>query len=218
MKRLTIALALVVVILASGSVRSDTLPVALVDAKIEGNNGIGTAILSGSTATWQYDTVTGVVTGSGFYQAQYQISSDPLGQLFTHEIVDLIVGGGNAASATSYECIEGGFGSIAGGHLCGNINFGPNGVFDSSVSYGPGTAFSRTIVPDDFSEGPQQDLTRYDGWITTFDGSVVFLSRAFTPEFGGFEMTFQVIPVPAAVWLFGSALGLLGWMKRQKQN
>jgi len=25
----------------------------------------------------------------------------------------------------------------------------------------------------------------------------------------------QVIPVPAAVWLFGSALGLLGWMRRR---
>jgi hypothetical protein len=25
-----------------------------------------------------------------------------------------------------------------------------------------------------------------------------------------------VIPVPAAVWLFGSALGLLGWMRRKK--
>ena len=23
------------------------------------------------------------------------------------------------------------------------------------------------------------------------------------------------VPVPAAVWLFGSALGLLGWMKRK---
>jgi hypothetical protein len=25
----------------------------------------------------------------------------------------------------------------------------------------------------------------------------------------------QVVPIPAAVWLFGSALGLLGWMKRK---
>jgi hypothetical protein len=25
----------------------------------------------------------------------------------------------------------------------------------------------------------------------------------------------QVVPVPAAVWLFGSALGLLGWIRRR---
>ena len=25
------------------------------------------------------------------------------------------------------------------------------------------------------------------------------------------------VPVPAAVWLFGSALGLLGWMRRRNQ-
>jgi hypothetical protein len=29
------------------------------------------------------------------------------------------------------------------------------------------------------------------------------------------RMDVQVVPVPAAVWLFGSALGLLGWMRRK---
>lgn len=28
-------------------------------------------------------------------------------------------------------------------------------------------------------------------------------------------MTFGVVPIPTAVWLFGSALGLLGWIKRK---
>jgi hypothetical protein len=26
----------------------------------------------------------------------------------------------------------------------------------------------------------------------------------------------SIVPVPAAVWLFGSALGLLGWMRRKQ--
>jgi hypothetical protein len=189
--------------------------VVLVDAKIQGSNGLGTAILSGSTASWEFDTVTGVVTGSGQYFAQYQIIPTP-GQLFTHSIVDLVVGGGIAATATSYECIEGTFGSAAGGHLCGNISYGGNFKFESTVSYGPGTEFSRTIGGDDFSEGPQQDLARYDGWATEVNGSTVLLSRLYEPVYGGFEMTFQVVPVPAAAWLFGSALGFLGWMRRKK--
>jgi len=29
------------------------------------------------------------------------------------------------------------------------------------------------------------------------------------------RMDVQVVPVPAAIWLFGSALGLLGWMRRK---
>ena len=27
------------------------------------------------------------------------------------------------------------------------------------------------------------------------------------------NITYQVVPVPAAAWLFGSAIGLLGWMR-----
>jgi len=33
---------------------------------------------------------------------------------------------------------------------------------------------------------------------------------------GGYVYTFTVIPVPAAIWLFASALGLLGWAKHKR--
>jgi hypothetical protein len=33
----------------------------------------------------------------------------------------------------------------------------------------------------------------------------------------GYTYTFSVVPVPAAVWLFGSALGLLGVARRQRK-
>lgn len=31
----------------------------------------------------------------------------------------------------------------------------------------------------------------------------------------GFKMTSEVVPIPAAVWLFGSALGVMGWIRRR---
>lgn len=36
---------------------------------------------------------------------------------------------------------------------------------------------------------------------------------SFNPDF--FDTTVQIVPVPAAVWLFASALGLLGWVRRR---
>ncbi len=29
------------------------------------------------------------------------------------------------------------------------------------------------------------------------------------------QVTAAVVPIPAAVWLFGSALGVMGWMRRK---
>jgi hypothetical protein len=41
------------------------------------------------------------------------------------------------------------------------------------------------------------------------------ISPGYNSWVGGILSFTQVIPVPAAVWLFGSALGLLGWMRRR---
>jgi len=38
--------------------------------------------------------------------------------------------------------------------------------------------------------------------------------RSFDPRAGA-TLIGEVIPIPAAAWLFGSALGLLGWLKRR---
>lgn len=38
----------------------------------------------------------------------------------------------------------------------------------------------------------------------------------FTGEFGTSEVAF--VPIPAAVWLFGSGLGFLGWMRRRQAD
>ena len=174
-----------------------------------GGAGSSALIISGSTATWSWETTTGVVTAAGLYQDQSQIAPIVPGQISTRNIFNLVIGGGLSASATSYSCVEGSFGGSVFGSICGNYNYGANYVNESSTTWGPGTAFSKTIGGDDVNTGPQQNLVWFDGLDTTFSGSTLVLDN--TSNGGDRIITFQVVPVPAAVWLFGSALfGLLG--------
>ncbi len=46
-------------------------------------------------------------------------------------------------------------------------------------------------------------------------GEVAFIEKKFAGGATGLTIMMAPIPVPAAVWLFGSALGLLGWMRRK---
>ena len=204
------------------------LNMTLIGTVSESNMGPSTAIVASSTATWTYDTATDVLTATGLYKEQTQITPVP-GQLFTHNVVDLVVGGGAAATASSYSCVEGSFGGSVGASLCGNYNFGVNFTDDSTATWGPGTATSRTIGGDDNALGPQQNLTQYDGMSSTnvcgstctndgsWNGTTLVMSNADSGV-AGYGITLVVanpIPVPAAVWLFGSALGLLGWARRK---
>ena len=40
-------------------------------------------------------------------------------------------------------------------------------------------------------------------------------TNVINPDLDWFYADVQVVPIPAAVWLFGSALGLLGWVRRR---
>jgi hypothetical protein len=47
--------------------------------------------------------------------------------------------------------------------------------------------------------------------------SVEFSHQAWDGFYGGLDdIVVTAVPIPAAVWLFGSGLGLLGWFRRRK--
>lgn len=45
-------------------------------------------------------------------------------------------------------------------------------------------------------------------------GTYSYLIQQTDSDPTNYSLDFQVVPVPAALWLFGSALGLLGWYRR----
>jgi len=78
------------------------------------------------------------------------------------------------------------------------------------------------------TKGPGGPLgTGLGGWLIDFPAILDGINVA-RPDDGGPEVLFlesetflpanwniKVVPLPTAVWLFGSALGLLGWLKRR---
>jgi hypothetical protein len=219
MRKSQITLAVAAAFGASVNAQAYTTEVILYSAVSERSGGPLALNIENSTATWSYNTTTGVVTGTGLYQAESQISSNPGSLLFTHDMLDPVLGGGGAAGASSFDCVEGAFGTSVGVSICGNYNFGANYVNESSTSW-VGTSAARTLGGDDLAMAPQQNLSLYDGMTTSFwDHSTLVISNA-VPGVSGYTMTFfpapLPVPVPPAVWLFGSALGLLGWTRGKK--
>ena len=54
--------------------------------------------------------------------------------------------------------------------------------------------------------------------MTVSGGNIAYvLAEGISPDAVGFDnLRADTIPIPAAVWLFGSGLGLLGWFRRKK--
>jgi hypothetical protein len=178
--------------------------------------------------TFYYDSDTGILSSSGVLHLRSVTSEGtPFGRVFDRYITDLTIdlNTGDPSGTTAYLCENapgtsqaGGFGQIVGANICGNYVLGAGGD-QSTMTYGPGIAFSRVLGGDDTSAGDPQSINDYTLFLASFDGSTLVIQSADwlnTPtNSAGTQLTFSVVPVPAAVWLFGSALGLMGLARRR---
>jgi len=239
MKKLLITAAL----LALGSAANATVfNVELVEFQA-GNPGsdaglwdtTGAVGIPGTDATWTYDDAADTLQASGNFYAGVQ-PFGPAFIIFAHSMTDVSITAGEASSPT-YQCINGPFASSPGvnSNVCGDYDLGFNMIDESTVEYSNGGRdVLVTILGDDVASDPQEPTTiRFmDMSVVQFDGvgGQLILETAdwFNDNAGnceadecdsaGSRMTLNVtsvVPVPAAVWLFGSALGLLGWVRRR---
>jgi hypothetical protein len=229
MRNRTLLLTAVTASLAVQDAAAAVWQAALVSMGKEINKGLHVANISSSTATFSYDDVTNLLTQTGgTFNARW--TTAPTSTLYRMLTTGLVMGDGGTASAASFNCIEGNFGAGVGASICGNYTFGANFSNESTATWGPGTAASRTIGGDDAASGPQESVAELDGINTvSWDGTTLILTnRRCTyvpypcepyPYTDGYTWTFQttpaVVPVPAAVWLFGAALGALVPMRRR---
>ena len=215
-----------------------TYGATLVSVASYSGNGSSAGNIKSSTATWSYDDVTGLLSQTGgTYNVRFTTS--PTSTLFRHSITGLVIGAAAPASASTYTCTEGNFGGNVNASICGNYSFGANFVNESTATWGPGTASAKTIGGDDINFGPQQNISAYSYFATvSWVGTTLTLSNASCNPFapgnangcatvGGFNTGYSwvlnagpqaAVPVPAAVWLFGSALGLLGAARRRAKS
>src|SRR6186713_1206773 len=73
--------------------------------------------ITSSTATFQYDDVTGLITQTGG-TVNIRQNTGPTSTLFRTSITGLVMGAGGAASASTYLCQEGNFGGNVGANIC----------------------------------------------------------------------------------------------------
>ena len=207
---------------------ADAAPVAATLISVTSYSPNGTAAWNGTldTSTWTFDTATGTaaMTG-GTYSRLTKAGATPL---MRHTRTGVTLGSGAPTGAT-WACLEGNFGTAVGASICGNYNFGTN-LTNQSVYTPSATGSSVAIGGDDGAIGPSQSLVNsYSSMVATAIGGApggfqnYCLSNG-TPTCSststtGYDFVFQIaasaVPVPAAVWLFGSALGLMGAMRRR---
>ncbi|KAA3621841.1 MAG: hypothetical protein DWQ08_13560, partial [Proteobacteria bacterium] len=134
------------------------------------SGAISTLITDGShiqgqpatTAVFDWDGTT--LSSTGLYSALSSLGSSPYGPTVLNDrITDLSIDTSTGtATATAYACHEGTFLAGVGASGCGGHNLGANYFNESTTTWGPGLAFSRTIGGDDVVTGTQRSISAYD--------------------------------------------------------
>lgn len=121
-----------------------------------------------------YNEANDDLSCEGTLHTRTQVNPTSLGRIFDRFVTDLEIAGA-AGSASAYECVDGGFRLAVGASFCGNYVFGDNGLDESALSYGPGTAVVRTMGGDDVAQGDPQSVGDYDLGLVQFTGTGGYL-------------------------------------------
>lgn len=111
----------------------------------------------------------------------------------------------NCSSSTEAECRDNEY-----GHL---FYYGGGLVFDSGITAASPDPFSNVQSTFYWSSTEATVTTNAWGFVFGSGGQSANIKSLNRPAWAVHQG--NVIPVPAAVWLFGSALGLLGWVRNR---
>ena len=94
MKKYNLGAAVAAAFGVAASANAADVVLTIVGETSESANGSSISNVSASTATWLYNTSSGVVTGTGNYSTKSQINPNKPGSLFSRNIADVVFGGG----------------------------------------------------------------------------------------------------------------------------